>query len=190
MESRKLAPTPRSPDFDDARRLDELQRLDVVLGIDPSELRALERMAGAVERPTVPGADELVADDGALGEVPVEMRTGTRRAAAARRSRRATRRSSRPSTSTARMVPGVSGRMTAVRSRGRAVRRTARRDHRGGAVRDCLTEHEAQQRRVRPFAAVVRGEAREVEQRSAAVASTSRARDRCRRRPRCASSFP
>ena len=55
-------------------------------------------------------------------------------------------------------------RKTAARSRSRALTRRTREIVERGAARHCLTEHEAQERCVRPLATVVRGEAREVEE--------------------------
>ncbi len=57
------------------------QRRDGALGVDPAELVALVRVALAVERPRVAGADELVAGDVTLGEIVVEVRAPARNAA-------------------------------------------------------------------------------------------------------------
>ena len=63
------------------------------LRVDPPELVALERVAATVERPAVTRAHELVVDHEALGEVVIEVRARSRRAAelAARRATRRTR---------------------------------------------------------------------------------------------------
>src|SRR5258706_12045894 len=56
---------------------------DRALGIDPAELIALVRDAGAVEGPRVTGAYELVAGDVANGQIVVEVRAASGRTAEA-----------------------------------------------------------------------------------------------------------
>jgi hypothetical protein len=146
------------------------------------QLRALEGMARAVERPAVPGA-------GNSSPTTVPSVRSQSRCGAWVRSRYTFRASpdanSRPPTSIARIVPGVSAEAGSC-SAGEPSRRTARSS--SGAPRDRLTEHEAQQRRVRTLSAVVRSEPRG---RAAAPLRLRRRAvlpDPCPR-PRCAVSF-